>query len=101
MRSFSFALTAAAAVLLSGCVATTAIETGKLPTAAEAQQQLAADVAALKLAGCVVDEAGTVAQPVIQAEVDANGQRIANLVDQTGAKLCSAASPPAASSVAQ
>lgn len=83
MRKF---LLLGAVLVLSGCVAATAIETKKLPTASELQAQLAADRSALQTAGCAVEEGAEIA-----AAVDPNGQRVAQVKTASGA-FCSALS---------
>ena len=77
-----------ASLALSGCITSTAVQTGRLPTAAEAQAQLQADILALKVAGCLTAEISGAASPIIAATVDANGQRIATMIDQTSGKVC-------------
>ena len=80
-----------AVALLSGCAISTAVETGKAPTPTELQAQLAADMAALKAAGCIVEEGAQIA-----AVADPNGQRVAQVKNVSGA-VCAAPSTPVAS----
>ncbi|MTK63033.1 MAG: hypothetical protein F8N15_00430 [Methanobacterium sp.] len=86
----NLAFMCAVLALLSGCVTSTAIQTGHAPTPAELQAQVQADLAALQAIGCTVSILSQAAQPIVTATVDADGQRIAQAVDQTSGRVCQA-----------
>ena len=85
MRNTAFI--AAMAFALSSC------STGTAPQIDPAQLQK--DLALLKAIGCVVEDAGAVAAPIIAVTVDPAGQRIASAVDQVSGRICSVPSPAA------
>lgn len=64
---------------------------------ATAQADLQTAQVILKTAGCDVAALSAVAAPIVQVATDANGQKIAQLVDATGAAVCSAPAPALAS----